>query len=98
MSRLAENESNHHERVSRIRLLKAMSETIQEMPEHSRPRKKLREKGAASLTDEELVAAILGMGTAGIDVRTLVYSHSDRTFALCGIVLFSPVPRSGVQS
>ena len=41
------------------------------MPEHSRPREKLRDKGAASLTDEELVAAILGIGTAGIDVRTM---------------------------
>ena len=45
--------------------------TIKDMPEHSRPREKLREKGAAALTDEELVAAILGMGTAGIDVRTM---------------------------
>ena len=45
--------------------------TIKELPEHSRPREKLREKGAQSLTDEELVAAILGMGTAGIDVRTM---------------------------
>jgi len=45
--------------------------TIKDMPEHSRPREKLREKGAAALTDEELVAAILGMGTAGIDVRTI---------------------------
>ena len=41
------------------------------MPEHSRPREKLREKGASALSDEELVAAILGMGTAGIDVRTI---------------------------
>ncbi len=41
------------------------------MPEHSRPREKLREKGASALTDEELVAAILGMGTAGVDVRTI---------------------------
>ncbi len=41
------------------------------MPEHSRPREKLREKGAAGLTDEELIAAILGMGTAGVDVRTI---------------------------
>jgi DNA repair protein RadC len=41
------------------------------MPEHNRPREKLREKGASALTDEELVAAILGMGTAGIDVRTI---------------------------
>ncbi|NLB60167.1 MAG: DNA repair protein RadC [Lentisphaerae bacterium] len=41
------------------------------MPEHSRPREKLRERGPAALTDEELVAAILGMGTAGVDVRTI---------------------------
>ena len=45
--------------------------TIKDMPEHSRPREKLREKGASALSDEELVAAILGMGTAGIDVRRL---------------------------
>ena len=45
--------------------------TIKDMPEHSRPREKLREKGASALTDEELLAAILGMGTAGIDVRTI---------------------------
>jgi DNA repair protein RadC len=45
--------------------------TIKDLPEHSRPREKLREKGASALTDEELVAAILGMGTAGIDVRTI---------------------------
>ena len=45
--------------------------TVKDMPEHNRPREKLREKGAAALTDEELVAAILGMGTAGADVRTI---------------------------
>jgi len=45
--------------------------TIKDMPEHSRPREKLREKGVLALTDEELVAAILGMGTAGVDVRTI---------------------------
>lgn len=45
--------------------------TIKDMPEHSRPREKLREKGASALTDEELVVAILGMGTAGVDVRTI---------------------------
>jgi DNA repair protein RadC len=48
-----------------------MPTTIKDLPEHSRPREKLRERGVASLTDEELVAAILGMGTAGIDVRTM---------------------------
>jgi len=43
-----------------------MPKTIKDLPERSRPREKLREKGAASLTDEELVAAILGMGIAAI--------------------------------
>lgn len=45
--------------------------TIKDMPEHSRPREKLREKGAPALTDEELVAAILGRGMINIDVRTM---------------------------
>ena len=45
--------------------------TIKDMPEHARPREKLREKGPQALTDEELVSAILGMGTSGIDVRTM---------------------------
>lgn len=45
--------------------------TIKDMPAHSRPREKLQEKGAAALTDDELVAAILGMGTAGRDVRAI---------------------------
>ena len=45
--------------------------TIKDLPKHSRPREKLREKGASALTDEELVAATLGMGTAGVDVRTI---------------------------
>ena len=35
--------------------------TIKDLPEHSRPREKLREKGVSALTDEELVAAILGI-------------------------------------
>jgi DNA repair protein RadC len=45
--------------------------TIKDLPEHSRPREKLRDQGASALTDDELVAAILGMGTAGVDVRTI---------------------------
>lgn len=48
-----------------------MSRTIRELPEHGRPREKLRERGVSCLTDEELLSAILGTGTAGIDVRTI---------------------------
>ena len=45
--------------------------TLKDMPEHSRPREKLREKGAFALTDEELVAAILGRGIEGVDIVTM---------------------------
>jgi DNA repair protein RadC len=45
--------------------------TIKDLPTHSRPREKLQERGASALTDEELVAAIIGMGTAGRDVRAI---------------------------
>ncbi len=51
-----------------------MPKTIKELPQHTRPREKLRERGAAALTDEELVAVILGMGTTGIDVRTMAHN------------------------
>ena len=51
--------------------IRVSAKTIKDLPEHSRPREKLQEKGAQALSDEELVAAILGMGTAGIDVRTI---------------------------
>lgn len=45
--------------------------TIKELPEHDRPREKMREKGAAGLTNEELVQIILGRGVKGHDVRAM---------------------------
>ena len=51
--------------------------TIKDMPEHARAREKLREKGPQALTDEELVTAILSMGTAGVDVRTIARQVAD---------------------
>ncbi len=44
---------------------------IKELPAHNRPREKLKERGASALTDEELVAAILGRGVEGQDLRTI---------------------------
>jgi len=41
------------------------------MPEYDRPREKLRAKGAAGLSDEELVQVILGRGVEGHDVRSM---------------------------
>ena len=48
-----------------------MGKTIAQMPKQDRPREKLLAKGASALTDQELLAVLLGKGTAGTDVMTL---------------------------
>ena len=45
--------------------------TIDQIPEDDRPREKLLRKGAAALSDQELLAVLLGKGTPGMDVMTL---------------------------
>ena len=62
-----------------------LMKTIKDLPEYSRPREKLREKGAAALTDEELVAAILGMGTAGCAKGGYVNLITDTAYS-CPVV------------
>jgi len=44
---------------------------IKDLPEFSRPREKLNERGAKALSDAELIAAILGSGGKGLDVMFL---------------------------
>jgi len=44
---------------------------IKELPEFSRPREKLREKGAEALSNTELIAILLGSGNKDHDVMTL---------------------------
>jgi DNA repair protein RadC len=48
-----------------------MSKSIRDMPEADRPREKLLRKGAAALSDQELLAVLLGKGTHDLDVMTL---------------------------
>jgi len=48
-----------------------MTTPIDEMPEGDRPREKLLRKGAAALSDRELLAILLGKGTRKMDVMTL---------------------------
>ncbi len=48
-----------------------MSKPIDQIPEADRPREKLLRKGAAALSDQELLAIMLGKGTTAIDVMTL---------------------------
>src|ERR1700733_14551949 len=42
--------------------------SIQQIPALDRPREKLRRKGAAALSDFELLEVMIGNGTAGADV------------------------------
>jgi DNA repair protein RadC len=48
-----------------------MSKSIDKIPEADRPREKLLRKGARALSDQELLAVLLGKGTPGMDVMTL---------------------------
>jgi DNA repair protein RadC len=48
-----------------------MSKTIDQIPEADRPREKLLKKGARALSDQELLAVLLGKGTSKMDVMTL---------------------------
>jgi DNA repair protein RadC len=48
-----------------------MARLIADIAEADRPREKLLAKGAASLSDQELLAVLLGKGTTKIDVMTL---------------------------
>lgn len=48
-----------------------MNKSINDIPTQDRPREKLLRKGAAALSDQELLAVLLGKGTPGMDVMTL---------------------------
>src|SRR4051812_3042345 len=48
-----------------------MGRSIRDIPKFDRPREKLLRKGAAALTDQELLAVLLGKGTSGMDVMNL---------------------------
>ena len=45
--------------------------TMKEVPEHDRPREKIAKKGVVTLSDAELVEAILGRGVKDRDVRAI---------------------------
>lgn len=50
---------------------------MQDIDERDRPREKIRKKGASCLTNQELIAAILGSGGPGRDVRVLAKEISE---------------------
>jgi DNA repair protein RadC len=48
-----------------------MTKKIQDIPKEDRPREKLLQKGSKGLSDQELIAVLLGRGTEGHDVMTM---------------------------
>ena len=48
-----------------------MNQTIHDIPEADRPREKLLCKGAQALSNQELLAVLLGKGTPPMDVMAL---------------------------
>ncbi len=48
-----------------------MKKSIKDIPKQDRPREKLLRLGAAGLSDQELLAVLLGKGTSKMDVMTL---------------------------
>lgn len=44
---------------------------LADIPKHERPREKLQERGAAALSDLELMAVLVGKGTKGFDVMSV---------------------------
>jgi DNA repair protein RadC len=48
-----------------------MARTIDQIPKDERPREKLQTRGAGALSDQELLAVMLGKGTSSMDVMTL---------------------------
>ena len=48
-----------------------MAKRIGDIPKQDRPREKLLRNGPAALSDQELLAVLLGKGTSGLDVMTL---------------------------
>ena len=48
-----------------------MNKKINDIPEEDRPREKLLRKGASALSEQELLAVMLGKGTPAMDVMTL---------------------------
>ena len=48
-----------------------MSKSIDQIPKHDRPREKLLTKGPGALSDQELLAVLLGKGSPRMDVMTL---------------------------
>jgi DNA repair protein RadC len=50
---------------------------MQDIEEHDRPREKIRKKGVSCLNNQELIAAILGSGGPGRNVRDLAKEISE---------------------
>lgn len=68
-----------------------MTTPIQAIPAHDRPRERLLSKGAAALSDAELVAILLGHGSQGVNAIDLARSLLTEFGGLSGLRTARPV-------
>ncbi len=71
--------------------------TIKDLPQSERPRERLQRLGPASLSTQELLAAVLGRGIAGESVMITVQRLIDRFGNIQGIALASVEELSRVR-
>lgn len=64
---------------------------LDHLPTHSLPREKLLTRGAASLSDAELLAILLRTGTAGRNVLLMAQEVLDTCGGLAGLLLADAV-------
>ncbi|WP_290472557.1 JAB domain-containing protein [Leifsonia sp. 71-9] len=60
-------------------------ESLASVPVHDRPRERMRRLGVGSLTDDEVLALVLGSGQSGKSVRALARSILRRTGGFPGL-------------
>ena len=68
---------------------------IKDLPKFKRPREKLQEKGTKALSDQELIAILIGSGQKDPSLRLISQSpkaSSARTFASYAADLLPPPP------
>lgn len=74
-----------------------MEKSIKEWPEGERPREKLLEKGAASLSDAELLAVLFGQGIRGQNAVAFSRGLLVRFGGLRGVMDRQAISREGVK-
>lgn len=70
---------------------------LKDLPPAARPRERAQALGMASLTDAELLALLLGTGSAGVPVMTLAQQLLDRLGGFAGLLQAQQADLHGIR-